>query len=119
MYNTSKEEYAERRNARAEARAERHDARKKRREDSPERELPYYAGKYSLEVDAWDIPFSVHLEKFPQALTEGKLRESLVRFYACYNVVVHFHSACSAPMPKPPNIARSCAGVLEGRRRRT
>lgn len=90
MHRTSKEEYAKRRNDRAEARVERHAERKKRREDSPERELRYYVGQYSLEVDAWGTPFSTHMEKFPQALADGNLREALVRFYACYNVVIHF-----------------------------
>jgi hypothetical protein len=90
MSSTSKEEYFKRRNDRSEAKAKRHAERKRRREDSPERELQYYVGQYSLEVDAEGTPFSTHMEKFPQALSDGNPREALVRFYACYNVVIHF-----------------------------
>lgn len=92
MKRLSKDDYAERRNERAQARAERRCARKKRREDSPERQIQFFIGLYSLEHDAWGVPFSVHLELFPRALDDGNLRESLVRFYACFNVAIHFKS---------------------------
>ncbi len=100
MKRFSNEDYAERRNERAQARVERRCARKKRREDSPEREIQFFLGLYSLEHDAWGVPFSVHLELFPRALDDGNLREALVRFYACYNVAIHFQDPAALAIQK-------------------